>query len=184
MPLPLLPATARGVIACAPELIYKALIDYDAWQEWVPSLISAKLLTREDILAIVEVGLDGKDPGILIMECIETPRKGILARVIEGKASLHEMEWRVEAADPGFARVSVTVKRRIGLHLLNPASWQVVNPAKCLAALGSWMSVWNQGPEAVTDGENIFELWETEAGLVCWIRGRKYRLTPAEGGSA
>ncbi len=184
MPLLSLPGSARGVIPCAPELVYKALADYDAWLEWVPSLTSARLLTREHMLAIVELGLDGKDAETLMMECVETPRKGILARVIEGKAPIHEMEWSVEAADPGFAKVSVTIKRRIGLHLLNPASWLVLNPAKCLAALGSWVSAANPGLEAVMDGENLFELWETEAGLVCWIRGRKYKLMPAEDSQA
>lgn len=91
------------MIACSPDIIYKALIDYNAWREWVPSLASARLLTREDMLAIVELGMDSKDAEPLMMECIETPRRNILARVIEGKSSMHEMEWSIEAADAGSA---------------------------------------------------------------------------------
>jgi len=164
--------------------VYRALSDYDAWQEWMPSLASSRLLTREDILAIVELRTGGKAAEALMMECIQTPQRAVLARVIEGSTSIREMQWDIEPADPGFARVSVTVKRRINLHLLNPAQWLVLSPAKCLASLQSWVAAEHPGPEAVSDGENLFELWETEAGMVCWVRGRKYKLTPAEDGQA
>jgi hypothetical protein len=179
MTFPSLAASAQEVIPCTQEIAYKTLIDYDAWPEWLPSVKSARLLTREDMLAIVELGLNREGAATLMMECIETPRKGLLARVIEGDAPIHEMEWRVEPADAGFAKVGVTVKRRIGLNSFHPAAWNVLNPAKCLAALRSQVATANPGPEAVTDGENLFELWETEAGLVCWIRGKKYDVTPA-----
>jgi hypothetical protein len=182
--MPLLPASAQGTIAGAPEVVYKALADYDSWQEWVPSLASARLLTREDRLAIVELNPGGKEAESLMLECIETPGKSVLARVIEGMAPIRELEWSVEPADPGFSRVRLTVKRGIGLRLLHPSAWRVLNPAECLEALRRWISASNPGPEAVADGENLFELWETEAGLMCWVKGRKYKLTPVEEGKA
>jgi hypothetical protein len=177
-------ATARGVIPCAPELVYNALIVYDEWQEWLPSVKSGRLLTREGTLAIVELALNGRGDETLMLECIESPRNSVLVRVIEGNSPVHEIEWIVEAAEPGSARVSVTVRKSGGLHLINPVSWRVLSPAKCLAALRSWVMALNPGPEAVANGENLFELWETEDGLVCWIEGRKYKLTPVEDGEA
>jgi hypothetical protein len=122
--MPLLPASAQGTIAGAPEVVYKALADYDSWQEWVPSLASARLLTREDRLAIVELNPGGKEAESLMLECIETPGKSVLARVIEGMAPIRELEWSVEPADPGFSRVRLTVKRGIGLRLLHPSRTQ------------------------------------------------------------
>jgi hypothetical protein len=182
-------STARGIFPGAPEKFYEAFAGYNAWQEWIPSVTSSRLLTREDILAVVEVslgevGLGGKGGGTLMLECIETPGKGVLASVIEGRILISEIHWSVEPADPNFSKVSVTLKWKIGLHLLNPAHWPILNPATCLAALQSWVSAAHPGPEAVRDGENLFELWETEAGLVCWIRGRKYQLTPVDDNKA
>jgi ribosome-associated toxin RatA of RatAB toxin-antitoxin module len=185
MPLPSLrAATARGIIPCAPELVYKALSDYDAWQEWLPSLATSRLLTREGTLAIVELMLAGKGAQPLILECVGTPAKSVQARVIEGRSRLREIEWHIEAAEPGACSVAVTVRKSMGPRLLNPASWPVLPAARCVAALTAWVAAANPGPETVPGGENLFELWETEAGLVCWIRGKKYRLTPAEDGRA
>ncbi len=179
--MPSLPnATARSVIPCAPELVYKELTGYDTWQEWLPSIVSSRLLTREGTLAIVEVGLATAGSETVLIECIETPCKTVLARVIEGQAPVVEIDWSFEADTSGFTRVSVKVKRRLGVPLLRPASWLVLSPARCLAALGSRVAASDPGPEVITDGENLFELWETETGLVCWIKGRKYKLTPAE----
>jgi hypothetical protein len=173
-------ATARGIFPGSPDQVYEALAGYDAWQQWVPSATSSRLLTREDILAIVQLDLGGKGGGRLLLECIETPGKGVVASVIEGKAAVPEIQWTVEQVDQNSARVSVTLKRRIGLHFLNPAYWPALNPATYLAALRSWVSAAHPGPEPLRNGENLFELWETEAGLVCWIKGRKYKLTPAD----
>ena len=66
MPLPSLPSTARGIFPCAQELVYRVLADYDAWREWMPSLTSSRLLTREDILAIVELRTGSKDAEALM----------------------------------------------------------------------------------------------------------------------
>jgi hypothetical protein len=151
----------------------------------MPSLTSSRLLTREDILAVVELRTgSGKDSEALMMECIQTPQKAVLARAIEDPAAIREMQWNIEPAEPGFAKVTVTVRRRIGFHLLNPAHWLVLSPARCLASLRSWVAAEHPGPEALSDGENLFELWETEAGMVCWVRGKKYKLTRVEDGQA
>jgi len=178
---PSLSRTARGIFTCTPEVIHEALAGYDNWHEWVPLVSSSRLLTREDILAVVELNMESSG-GATLVECIQIPGSGLLARVIEGNSPVREIHWVVEAADDGFSRVTVTIRQRIGPHLLNFANWPVRNPAKYLDGLRAWISAAHPGPEAVSGGENLFELWETEAGLVCWIRGRKYKLTPAEDG--
>lgn len=175
-------ATGRALFPCTPDLIYEALADYDAWQEWTPSVASSKLLMREDILAIVELGMGAGGEETLLTECIQTPGRSVVARAIEGKGPIRAIEWNIEPADGGFSKVTVALKPRIGLHLFNPANWRIVSPAKYLAALRATVLAANPGPEEVRGGENLFELWETEAGLVCWIRGRKYKLTRVEDG--
>jgi hypothetical protein len=93
MTLPPVAGTARGVLPWAPKLIYKALADYDAWHDWVPLLASSRLLTREDVLAIAEIGLIGQS---LMLECVQTPDEGVLARVIEGKGPISRGAPRVD----------------------------------------------------------------------------------------
>jgi hypothetical protein len=184
MAVPFLATTHRGVVPFPADLIYRTLADYDVWQHWMAALASSKLLTREDVLAIVELGPNGDRAEALMLEVIETPGKGVLARPIEGKAGFHEVEWTVEAAGPGLSNVSMTVRRKFGLGLLGGGSRLALNPAECVAGLKAWLASANPGPEVVEAGENLFELWETEAGLMCWIRGRKYKLTPVDEGPA
>jgi len=180
MEFPSLPATARDTFPYSPEVIYKALADYGAWREWVPSVTASRLLTAEDILAIVELGSGREGEETLMLECVQTPYKGVWARVIEGKSAIREIHWNVAGADEGTSQVTVTVKWKPGWGLVTGASWPALSPAKHLRALRSWVSAAHPGPETVTGGENLFELWETEAGLVCWVRGRKYKLIPAK----
>jgi hypothetical protein len=180
MEFPSLPATASDTFPFSPEVIHETLADYEAWQEWVPSVTSSRLLTSEDILAVVELGSGHGGAETLMLECVQTPNKGVWARVIEGKSAIREIQWNVAGAGEGTSQVTVTVKWKPGWRLVAGVSWPALSPAKHLRALRSWVSAAHPGPETVTGGENLFELWETEAGLVCWVRGRKYKLIPAE----
>jgi hypothetical protein len=180
MEFPSLPATARDTFPFSPEIVHEALADYEAWQEWAPSVKSSRLLTSEDILAIVELGSGRAGGETLMLECVQTPKKGVWARVIEGKSAIREIQWIVEGAGEGSSQVTVTVKWKPGWRLMAGRSWPALSPAKHLRALRSWVSAVHPGPEIVVGGENLFELWETEAGLECWIRGKKFKLTPAE----
>src|ERR1039457_474029 len=100
MTLPPVAGTARSVLPRAPRLIYEALADYDTWHDWVPLLTSSRLLMREDVLAIAEIGLTGQ---ALMLECVQTPDKGVLARVIEGKGPICEIHWTIEPGGEGFS---------------------------------------------------------------------------------
>lgn len=163
------------------NLVYETLVNYDSWFQWLPSMKSSRLLVKEDMLAIVELGFDVRGhEDLLMMECIHTPGKVVLGRVIEGRSPVREIQWDIEPAGSGGSKVTLSVKRSMGSYLARPAYWPIMNPAGCLGGLRSWMEGANPGPEISRSGENLFELWETDAGYVCWIRGRKYTLTPSD----
>ena len=183
MAFPLLSSTGHIVLPCSPALVYQSLIDYDSWSEWLPAIAYSRLLTKEDTLAIVQLGFNIRGQENLIIECIHTPDKAVLCRVIEGKVPLRQIQWEIEPAESAASKVTVSVQRPV-THVVNPAFWRVLNPGACLAALRSWMAGSEPGPEVSPGGENLFELWETDKGLVCWIRGRKYVLTPVDEAAA
>ena len=115
-----------------------------------------------------------------MMECIHTANRTVLGRVIEGRTPVREIQWDLEPADSGCSKVGLSIRRKPGRYLAGPACWPILNPAACLGGLSSWMEGANPGPETFQGGENLFELWETDAGLVCWVRGQKYKLVPME----
>lgn len=180
MVFPLPSSTGHMVVPWAPALVYQSLIDYDNWSEWLPSITSSKLLAKEDTLAIVQLGFNLRGEEDLILECIQTSNNSVLARVIEGKVPLQQIRWTIQTAENGASKVTLSVTRHLPRHLVHPAYWPMMNPSACLAALRSWMASIQPGPEISPGGENLLELWETDTGLVCWIRGRKYVLTPVD----
>jgi ribosome-associated toxin RatA of RatAB toxin-antitoxin module len=175
-----LSSTGHIVLPWSPVDVYQSLIDYDSWLEWLPSITSSRLLTKEDTLAIVQLGFSVRAEEDLILECIQTTNSTVLTRVIEGRVPLQQIQWEIQPAESGASRVTLSVERRIPRHLSGFAYWRVLNPAACLEALRSWMAAVQPGPEISPGSENLFELWETDTGLVCWIRGKKYSLTPVD----
>jgi hypothetical protein len=173
-------ASGRSVLPWPHTLIYEALIDYNNWSQWFPALKASRLLMKEESLAVVELVFDIPGEETLMMECIHTANKTVLGRVIEGRTPVAEIQWSVEPADAGASGVALSVSRKMARYLTQPVYWPILNPAACLGGLRSWMEGANPGPAATASGENLFELWETNDGLVCWIRGRKYKLIPAE----
>jgi len=146
---------------------------------------ASRLLMKEESLAIVELVFDvpgGNVPGddTLMMECIHTANRTVLGRVIEGRTPVREIRWDLEATESDCSKVGLSVGRKPGRYLVSPAYWPILNPPTCLGRLHSWMEGANPGPETLEGGENLFELWETDAGLVCWVRGQKYKLMPLE----
>jgi hypothetical protein len=173
-------SSSSTVIPWPENLVYETLIGYNNWSQWLPSMKSSRLLMKEDTLAIVELGFDVPGEETLMMESIHTLNKVVLGRVIEGSSPAREIRWDLEPAGSGGTKVTLSMKRHIRRYLSRPAYWPILNPALCLGALRTWMAEANPGPEISKAGENLFELWETDEGLVCWIRGRKYALTPSE----
>ncbi len=169
-------------LPCDSSLPYEILIDYDSYAEWLPSLAQSKLLAKEGDLAIAEfdVGRPGKDK--YAVECIHTRNKMVLTRTISGVIPVAQYEWKIEPEGAG-CKITLVVAGKTSWRLLLPVYRMLTNPARCLDALKSQLSAFS--PDiAVRDekGEKILELMETEQGLVCWLRGKKYTMTPVSEG--
>jgi hypothetical protein len=83
------------------------------------------------------------------------------------------------------------VRRTLSIEGNRNWSWlaggygELMSPAISLNRLQSELAVFQ--PElaiADTQGEKILELSETDEGLVCWLRGKKYILNPVSEGKS
>ncbi len=174
---------ASVVLSCDPSMPFEILTDYDTYCEWMPFVIKSKLLAKEGDLAIAEFEVSHPNKDKFALECIHTKNKMVLTRRISGKMPVSQFEWIIKASGERQCEVTLTLQAEANWHRLIPAYRIFMNASKCLGALQSQISCFC--PDiAVPDGEGekIIELSETEQGLVCWIRGKKYILTPAPEG--
>jgi len=170
---------ASVVLPCDPGLVYEILTDYDSYVEWMPLVAHSKLLAREGDLAIAEFILMRPRQDRFVVECIHTRLQMVLTRIISGKLPVTQFEWVIAPAEEGRCEVTLTIERKTNWRWFVPAYRVFMNAAKCLHALQARISAFL--PELVLaedDGEKILELFETEEGMVCWIRGKKYALKP------
>ena len=102
----------------------------------------------------------------------------VLTRTISGVMPTAQYEWKIAAEDKG-CKVTLTIEGKSGLRLLLPVYRKLTNPARCLEGLKSQLSAFSIDI-ALNDekGERILELMETEDGMVCWLRGKKYTMKP------
>ncbi|HWP84970.1 MAG TPA: SRPBCC family protein [Terriglobia bacterium] len=175
----LLSPTKRAVdtFPCDASLLYEILTDYDSYVEWLPNLSQSKSLATEGDLAIAEFHGSGKKKERLVVECIHTRNKMVLWRTIEGKIPVTQVEWTLEPAGENQTRLTVAVTRRLHWSALFAGTGRFLQPASALKGLRSQASSYL--PElavAGEQGERLLELSETEEGVVCWIRGKKYVL--------
>ncbi len=183
--MPLLTITRKASIAlpCDSSLPYEILIDYDSYAEWLPSISRSKLLAKEGDLAIAEFEVADSGKSKYALECIHTRNKMVLTRTISGPMPVAQYEWKIEPEGEG-CKVTLVLEGKAHWRLWRSVYRRLSNPAKCLDALKSQVSAFS--PDiAIRDekGERILELVETEQGLVCWLRGKKYTMTPASGGT-
>ncbi len=174
---------ASIVFPCESSLPYEVLTDYDGYCEWMPFVLTSKLLAKEGDLAIAEFEMIRPSKEKFALECIHTRNKMVLTRTISGKLPVSQFEWIIKASGDKQCEVTLTIHAKANWHRLVPAYRIFMNASKCLGALQSQISCFC--PDiAIPDGqgERIIELAETEQGLVCWIRGKKYILTPAPEG--
>ena len=175
---------SETVLGCDPSLLYDVLTDYDGYAEWLPQVAQSKLLAREGDLAIAEFELSRPPKERFVIECVHTRNKMVLWRTIGGNIPIWQVEWELSSSGAGQTKVTLTVTGRTNSHSFLPQYWGFLEPKKCIRALQRQISAFL--PEmAVTDeeGERIFELAETDEGVVCWIRGKKYVLKQEAGGT-
>lgn len=175
---------AARVFDCKASLLYDVLTDYDGYAEWLPKVARSKELAREGDLALAEfeVTLPAKER--FVIECIHTRNKMVLWRTIGGNIPVWQVEWTLTPAGEGQTNVSLVVTGKFQRTSFVPKYRKFLNPLKCLKALHSQIATFL--PEiAVSDeeGEKILELTETDQGVVCWIRGKKYVLKPESEGN-
>jgi ribosome-associated toxin RatA of RatAB toxin-antitoxin module len=174
---------ASIVLPCDSSLPYEILTDYDTYSEWMPMITRSKLLAKEGDLAIAEFEVSGPDKEKYALECIHTRNKMVLTRKISGKLPISQFEWIIHAEGDKQCSVTLTIQGRSGWHRLVPSARSILNASKSLKALLTQVSVFSPNLAlADQEGEKIIELAETEQGLVCWILGKKYTLTPVPEG--
>lgn len=182
---------ASASVACEASLVYDVLTDYECYAEWLPLVAQSKTLAREGDLAIGEFELATPQKDKYDFECIHTRNKMVLWRTLGGRLPIAQVEWTIEGGG-NSSQVSLAVVSRMHWGQFLPGVSRFLNPKQCMKALQSQLSTFlpeSAAPEiAIRNeaGERILELAETEDGVICWIRGRKYILQPdpAEAGGA
>lgn len=170
---------SRAVIPGNPALLYEILTGYDQLGEWMPGIAAGKLLAREGDLVLAELELKDSEACRFSMECVHSRDKLVVWRPIENKIPVVEVRWELGVASPGQCDVSVTVDRRLSMAHLAWLRRRLLKPGECLRALRSHVSLFLPDlalPDA--EGEKILEIVETQHGLTCWLRGKKYKLVP------
>jgi len=175
--------TGSASLPCDPSVAYEILIDYDGYSEWLPWLAASKLLAKEGDLAIAEFELGFGAREKYAVECIHTRNRMVLTRTISGRVPVRQFEWLLEPSGAGGCKVVLNLEGRNSWQRFVPAYGCLIRPAACLKRLELQAASYSTDL-AVQDasGERLFELMETEQGMVCTYRGKKYTLTPLDGG--
>ena len=171
-------ATRR--FSAEPQLVYEILIDYDSYAEWAPLVAKSKLLAKEGELAIAEFELVRQKAGKVTVEAIHGKNRLVLTRVISGKVPVFQWEWKIAAADKNECEVTLSIEGSRNWNWVAGGYREFVSAKVALDRLEAEISIFQ--PEvaiANAQGEKILELSETDEGLVCWLRGKKYILNPA-----
>jgi len=171
---------ANANLPCDAALLYEILTDYDGYVEWLPRIAQSKALATEGDLAIAEFHAAGAKKQRFVVECIHTRNRMVLWRTIEGEVPIAQVEWSIEPAGENQCRVSLAVERAAGWKTFFSGGGGLLNATAALKGLAAQVASFV--PEiAIADagGEKILELSETEDGVVCWIRGKKYVLKDA-----
>ncbi len=174
---------SSATVACDAGLIYDVLTDYESYAEWLPLVVQSKTLAREGDLAIAEFELATRQKDKFDFECIHTRNKMVLWRTLGGRLPIAQAEWTITGSG-NSCEVTLAVTGRFHWGQFLPGVSGFLNPKQCIKALQSQLSTFM--PETSTPdiairneaGERILELAETEDGIICWIRGKKYILQP------
>lgn len=170
-------------VPCDAGLVYDVLTDYESYAEWLPMVVASKTLAREGDLAIAEFELSTPKKDKFDFECIHTRNKMVLWRTLGGRLPVAQAEWMISGAG-GSCEVTLAVTGKIHWGQFLPGARNFLSPRQCVRALQSQLSTFlpeSGAPDlAIRNeaGEKILELAETEDGVICWIRGRKYVLQP------
>jgi hypothetical protein len=167
---------ASRTIDCDSALAWDILSDYTAWPEWLPLVSQATQLAREANFAHVDVELRPFRGRKVSIECMHAPNSRDLVKSLAGQDPEFILDWTLAAA--GAAQTLVTVKC-IWVHTPSnvKATLRSLNPERWLDGLASQASSFagdfTAGP---SDPSTVMEIHETEEGLICWFKGKKYEM--------
>jgi hypothetical protein len=167
-------------IAAEPALIYEILTDYENLAEWLPHVSKSRLLAREGDLALAELELREKTDTRFAMECVHSRDRMVVWRPIGKQVSVTQIEWRLETVADGCCRVTATADKPVSFSFYSRASRNFLDPDSSLKALNNQAGLFAKDDKLPEGSEKILEIVETAAGLVCWLRGKKYRLVAEE----
>lgn len=169
-------STASSTIACDPSLAWDILSDYAAWPDWLPLVTRATQLARETNFALVDMELAAFPGRKVSTECLHAPNAKVLVKSLMGQDPEFVLDWTIAPAGPGQALVTAKctwlhtpANLRAAMSALNPQRWLSALASQASSFAGDF----NTGP---TDPSTILEIYETEEGLICWYRGKKYEM--------
>jgi hypothetical protein len=157
-------------------LVFEILSDYAGYSEWLPALKASRVLARENNFAVVEFAPGARPDPPLNFECMHAPNATVVLHTLEGSDPALRLEFRISPTDTGGCSVTVTTAMSGSLSRFYGA---LMSPETILEGLrGAVLAVAGEIPLGPGE-EKIFELLETDEGLVCWYRGTKYFLKEA-----
>jgi ribosome-associated toxin RatA of RatAB toxin-antitoxin module len=164
---------------CKPEFVFDVLSDYSGYSEWMPAVKEMKLLATEANFAIVELELRAFPGEKMKAECVHARNKTVLMRSLTGHYPSFRFEWTIANVRDERIDVELTTEWGVTLPVLRQLG-KLTKPLLFLASLASYIAAFTEGA-SVSDafGEKIMEILETEEGLVCWYRGKKYLMKAA-----
>jgi uncharacterized protein YndB with AHSA1/START domain len=167
---------ATRTIACDAALAWDILSDYPAWAEWLPLVTKVTQAARETNFARVELELAAFPDRKIAAESVHAPNTRVLVQSLMGQDPEFVLDWSIAPEGEGQAKVTVKCSWlhtpsnfRAGMGALNPEGWLTALAAHAASFAGDFTT----GP---TDPATLLEIYETEEGLVCWYRGKKYEM--------
>lgn len=167
---------ASVTLPCEPVVAYDVLSDYGTYADWMPGVASSNVLARETNFAITEMEFNARPSHKFTLECIHAPTQMVLARSLTGHALKLKLEWKITPAAPGECNVTLTVVGPVYFTVMFGGYAKFMSPAATLRALRAQVSTF---ASALPTGEVLIEIAESEEGLVCTYKGKKYKMEPA-----
>ena len=167
---------ASQTLPADPILLWDILTEYSTWAEWLPLVTRSEETARENHFARASFDLAVLPGRPVKVECAHAPNTKVLVKSMIGQAPEFILDWTLAPAGPGQTMVTV---RCTWIH--TPATFKAGAAAlkveRWLGALAaqaeSFAGDLNAGPP---DPSTIFEVHETDEGLICWFRGKKYEM--------
>jgi hypothetical protein len=165
-------------IGADPALIYEILTDHENLGQWLPYVSESRLLASEGDLALAELNLSDGENTRCAMECVHNPGRMVVWQPLGDQVPVTRFEWTIETSSNGGCLVSAAAEKPLSFARWSGTVDKFLEPASCLNALKDQAALFGADDFLSEGCEKLLEIVETSSGLVCWLRGKKYRLVP------